>query len=167
MKALKGQSAVEYIMTYGWAILALVLVTAALLGTGVLSPNYLISEECNLGSNFPCNFIVYNEGGQTRISLDVYNGFPYEIEVTGMNIELRDTGDVFEGFSGSLGRIESGDKRNFQGTLSGPQLQENAIKRFSASLTYVSCAPEVSDDSGCSDSEHTISGKIVAKVTPE
>lgn len=164
---MKGQSAVEYIMTYGWAILALVLVTAALVASGVLSPNYLISEECNLGSNFPCNFIVYNEAGETHLSLDVYNGFPYEIEVTGITIEMKDTGDVFTGLSSGIGRIESGGKRNFQGTFTGPELTKEAIKRFSASITYVSCAPEVSEGTSCSDSEHTISGKIVARIASE
>ena len=164
---MKGQSAVEYIMTYGWAILALVLVTAALVASGVLSPNYLISEECNLGSNFPCNFIIYNEAGETHISLDIYNGFPYEIEVTDISIGIKDTGEVFTGLSSSVGRIESGGKRNFQGTFSGVEMTKDAVKRFSASITYVSCAPEVSEGTSCSDSEHTVSGKVVARIAAD
>lgn len=163
---MKGQAAVEYIMTYGWAILALVIVVAALLATGVLSPNYLVSEECNLGSNLPCEFIVYNEGGETHLSLDVYNGFPYEIRINSISVEMRDSEDSFLGLDTSI-RLESGEKHNYQGTFSGTMLPDSAIKRFTASLTYVSCAPEVSETGSCSTSEHTISGKIVARITPE
>src|SRR3989344_7475382 len=35
MKGFKGQSAMEYLMTYGWAILVVVAVVAALYGLGV------------------------------------------------------------------------------------------------------------------------------------
>ncbi len=163
---MKGQSAVEYLMTYGWAILALIIVVSALLATGVLSPNYLVSEECNLGTNFPCNFIIYNEGGETKISIDVYNGFPYRVEIKDFSIEQRDSGAVFEGFDRNV-RVESGGSHNYQGTFSGPAMQESAIKRFSVSLTYVSCAPEISEGGGCSTSEHTVTGKLIARITPE
>ena len=162
---MKGQSAVEYIMTYGWAILALVIVTGALLASGVISPNYLISEECNLGSNFPCKAAVYNEGMETKISIDVYNGFPYEIEIKEMNIGLRDE-NLYFGVFDMNEKIESGGNHNYQGTL-GTLLQENAIKRFNANITYVSCAPEISEEDECSTSEHTVSGKIVARVLSE
>lgn len=163
---LKGQAAVEYIMTYGWAILALIIIVGVLLGSGILNPTYLLSEECNLGSNFPCNFVVFNEGGQTRISLDIYNAFPYEIEITGLRIEEKESSAVFDGL-GTGARVDSGDKMNFQGNLRDVQLENNAMEKFTVTMTYVSCAPEVSEGTACSDAEHTISGKIVARVMPE
>ena len=164
---MKGQSAVEYIMTYGWAILALMIVLAALVASGVLSPNYLVSEECSLGSNIPCSFAVYNEGGQTKMSLMVYNGFPYKIKITDMNVELRETGESFNFGTISTTPLESGANRTFMGVYTGPMVEANAIKRFSASVIYVSCAPEISESGGCSASGHTISGKVVARVISE
>jgi len=164
---MKGQSAVEYIMTYGWAILALIIVTVALLGSGIVSPNYLISEECNLGSNVPCNFIVYNEGGVSKISLQIFNGFQYKIRIEDLAIELKETGDIFDLTSPGSTEMESGESLEYTGTFQGSELPANSIKRFSAKITYVSCAPEISEGSACSDSEHTISGKIVARIVPE
>jgi len=165
MKNFKGQAAIEYIMTYGWAILALVIVLGILFGSGVLNPTYLVSEECDLGSNFPCNFIVFNQAGQTKISMEIYNGFPYEVQITSLTIEQKDTGSVFTGLGS--GRIESGDKIPLQGTFSGAELPAGSMEKFSISLNYVSCAPEVSEGDGCSTSEHTISGKLVARVVSE
>ena len=46
---MRGQATIEYLMTYGWAILALIIVLGVLVFSGLLSPTYLISEECNFG----------------------------------------------------------------------------------------------------------------------
>ena len=167
MKSFKGQAAIEYIMTYGWAILALVIVVGILFGSGVLNPTYLVAEECDLGSNFPCNFIIFNEAGESRISLEIYNGFPYEVQITNLVIEEKDSGGVFGGMSLGSGRIDSGDKTALQGTFSGAELPAGSMEKFTVTLNYVSCAPEVSEGESCSTSEHTISGKIVARVVAE
>jgi len=164
-RSMKGQAAIEYIMTYGWAILALVIVLGILFGSGILNPTYLVSEECDLGSNFPCNFIVFNQAGETKISMEIYNGFPYEIEIIGITVEEKDTGSVFTGLGG--GRVDSGDKITMQGTLPDTELASGSMEKFGVTLNYVSCAPEVSEGGGCSASEHTISGKIVARIVSE
>ncbi len=46
------------------------------------------------------------------------------------------------------------------GTLSR---SPDAVKRFSGSITYVSCAPEI-NATGCSTLEHTITGRVVGRV---
>ncbi len=159
---MKGQSAVEYVMTYGWAILALILVTGFLLASGVLNPNYIITEECNLGSNLPCQAIVFNEDGTTKMLLRVYNGFPYEVKLNSMEVILKDTGESFGEFDSNV-RLASGGEHTYESTITGPPLTAGEVKRFSAVVIYVSCAPEVSSE-GCGTSEHTISGRIVAIV---
>ncbi len=161
---MKGQSAVEYIMTYGWAILALVIVTGMLMASGILNPNYVISEECNLGSNLPCQFLIFNDEGSTKMLLQVYNGFPYKIRIEGIEVLMKDTGETFSGFD-SYVLLESGANHTYEAVLPGSALTAGEVKRFSAQVTYVSCAPEVRTETGeCSDSEHTISGKIVGMV---
>ena len=52
---MKGQSAIEYLMTYGWAIAILIIILGLLFTSGLFSPSYLVNEECELGPNFPCD----------------------------------------------------------------------------------------------------------------
>ena len=136
----KGQAAVEYLTTYGWAIFALMLVLGVLFYSGILSPTYLVSEECSFGNNLGCEFALFNEGGATKISLKIHNGFPDKILIKDLEIITPDGSQQFSGFGG-YGEVDSGASTEFQGTLGSPMLQENTVKRFSANMTYSSCAP--------------------------
>jgi len=162
---MKGQAALEFLMTYGWAILILVAVVAVILTSGVLSADYLISEECTFGNSVPCNFALFNEGNETKISIRVFNGFPYKINITSFDVQTKDGSRSFSGFRSGI-VLESGENYTLEGTLGSPELTPNTMKRFSGSLTYVSCAPEI-DPTGCSTSAHTLSGRVVGKVIPE
>ncbi|MDO8339671.1 MAG: hypothetical protein Q7T16_03365 [Candidatus Burarchaeum sp.] len=51
----KGQAAMEYLMTYGWAILVIVIVLAALLYLGVFNIGSRVPEQCNLPVGIMCN----------------------------------------------------------------------------------------------------------------
>ncbi len=42
----KGQAAMEFLMTYGWALLVVLAAVAALAYFGVLSPNKFLPEQC-------------------------------------------------------------------------------------------------------------------------
>ncbi|HSB46779.1 MAG TPA: hypothetical protein VLD37_02110 [Candidatus Bilamarchaeum sp.] len=160
---MRGQAAIEFLMTYGWAIFALVLVLAALLSSGILSPNYLISEECTFGNNIKCDFALFNEGGHSTLVLNVFNGFAYKVNITEIELTTQD-GKIVTGFPGGV-ILESGENDTFSGTVSGPALPESTIKRFYGNITYVSCAPELGPN--CSTVQHTLSGRVVAKVIPQ
>lgn len=159
----RGQAAVEFLMTYGWAILALILVIAVLLSSGIWTPNYLISEECSFGNSLRCNFAMFNEGGSTKMLMEFFNGFPYEIRIVKLELQTRDGTQQFSGFEGDV-TLASGESKVFEGTLSGPEVSEGNIKRFSGNITYVLCAPELD---GCSTSEHVITGRVVGKIIPQ
>jgi hypothetical protein len=150
-------------MTYGWAIFALLLVLAALLTSGILSPNYLVSEECTFGNNIKCDFALYNEAGHSKLSLNVFNGFPYKVNISGIELTTQD-GKTVTGLPEGV-VLESGQNMTISGIVSGPAIPENTIKRFYGNLTYVSCASELGPD--CSTVEHTITGRVVAKVIPQ
>jgi hypothetical protein len=161
---MKGQATIEYLMTYGWAILALILIVAALLTSGILSPAFLISEECSFGNNMPCNFAIFNEDDSTQLLMTVFNGFPYKIKIIEVNIETQDGIQSFSGFPKDV-EIESGADVTLNATLGGPEVSEGNVKRFKGNITYVSCAPEIGPD--CSDNEHIVSGRIVGRIIPE
>lgn len=160
----KAQATVEFLMTYGWAILALLLVVVALFTSGVLSPNFLISEECGFGNYLPCNFALFNDAGSTKIAVEVFNGFSHKIRITGMKLRTLDGSQEFTGFPTDVD-LESGEVGAFEGTLEGRAVPEGVIKRFTGNITYVSCAPELAV--GCSDNEHTLSGTITGRLIPE
>ncbi|HLD18703.1 MAG TPA: hypothetical protein VJB90_01710 [Candidatus Nanoarchaeia archaeon] len=50
----KGQAAMEFLMTYGWAILVVLAAIAALAYFGVLSPAKFLPEKCILEPGFLC-----------------------------------------------------------------------------------------------------------------
>ncbi len=51
----KGQAAMEFLMTYGWAILAAVIVIGVLAYFGVFSPSTYVPNQCVLSAPFGCN----------------------------------------------------------------------------------------------------------------
>ncbi|MDD5172148.1 MAG: hypothetical protein PHF60_03880 [Candidatus ainarchaeum sp.] len=160
----KGQAAIEYVTTYGWAILVLLIVLAALFASGILSPSYLVSEECTFGNNLGCDFAIFNEAGSTHLNLNIHNGFPYKIRIKELKMQTQDGFQQFGSF-GSEVDLESGATATFKGILEGEPVKEGVIKRFSGNLTYVSCAPELGPD--CSTVEHTLTGRVIGKVIPQ
>lgn len=160
----KGQAAIEFLTTYGWAILVLLIVLAVLFTSGILSPNYLVSEECDFGTNMPCSFALFNQVGSTKLSLRLFNGFAYKIQVNGVQLQTQDGTQTFSWNGGSFPvDLESGQNVTLTGTLSGSAIPESSIKRFVGNLTYVSCAPEI-NATACSTLNHTVTGRVVGKV---
>ena len=51
----KGQAAMEFLMTYGWAILAAVIVIAVLASFGVFSPDKYIPTSCVIEAPWGCD----------------------------------------------------------------------------------------------------------------
>jgi len=50
----KSQAALEFLTTYAWAFLVIIITIAALAYFGVLSPSKLLPERCNFGPEFQC-----------------------------------------------------------------------------------------------------------------
>jgi len=163
---MKGQSAVEYIMTYGWALLILAIVIALIISSGIFSPSYLISEECNLGPKLPCRFFLSSEGGSTTIDMEIDNGFGYTIHITEIRMEM-DTYGALSGVSGMPQQLQSGETVQVSAVLQGRELGSGSNQRIRVHLGYYSCALEVNPDCSQPTEEfafHTITGRIVGKV---
>ena len=57
----KAQAAMEFLMTYGWAILVVLIAIGALAYFGVLSPGKFLPQSCTLAPGFACSdFTVTN-----------------------------------------------------------------------------------------------------------
>lgn len=59
----RGQAALEFLMTYGWAILIVLIAIGALAYFGVLNPQRLLPKSCTLAPGLSCDdFIVRDDG---------------------------------------------------------------------------------------------------------
>jgi uncharacterized protein (UPF0333 family) len=59
----KGQGALEFLMTYGWAFLVILIMIGALAYFGVLSPTKFLPERCTFGSQFMCKDYLLSVDG--------------------------------------------------------------------------------------------------------
>ncbi len=89
----KAQAAMEFLMTYGWAILVVLVVISALSYFGVLSPATLLPEKCTFPVQVSCN--DHSVSG-TSITLIMLNG-------GGRDMIVRDIGATSEALGGAAG----------------------------------------------------------------
>lgn len=162
--AKKGQAALEYLMTYGWAILVLVAIVSALFALGVFSPSNFVSEECNFQPDFTCShFILFLNKTATNTVLQVtfHNGLGYPINITTANFTMGGmTGSLGHfGHAGPIASMPSGEDNNFTVTFSGtPQPSVGSMEKIDTVIVYKN------EKTGMN---HTISGRITARVEPE
>ncbi len=55
MNRKKGQAALEFLTTYGWAFLVILVMISALAYFGVLDPSRFVSDRCIMGSPLTCD----------------------------------------------------------------------------------------------------------------
>ena len=73
--AKKAQAAMEFLMTYGWAILVVLIAIGALAYFGVLSPEKFLPEKCviSTGSGLFCQEFSATSGTPGNITLRIKN----------------------------------------------------------------------------------------------
>lgn len=79
----KGQAAMEFLMTYGWAILAAVIVIGVLAYFGVFSPGKLVPEACTLSAPLGCNEARINS---TAVTVIFRNGVGETVDVRNLSV---------------------------------------------------------------------------------
>jgi hypothetical protein len=82
---MKGQGAMEYLMTYGWALLVIVVVGAALFALGVLNPTTYTQKRCQGFQYFTYQDQLWTGGAAGRFTIDLVNG-PRDIVVDSVNV---------------------------------------------------------------------------------
>ncbi len=161
--SLHGQAAMEYLVTYGWALLALLFVIAFLVSSGAFSPSNFSTQECTFQPDLPCSpFIVYKSAGITVLSFNLTNGLGFPINVTNVTY-ITDIGAgarrEVSGTSFKQGKIKSGESIWFNESFSGAvQPSSSDFKTILVSITYQNCKP-----ADCINS-YTTSGRIATLV---
>ena len=79
----KSQAAMEFLMTYGWAILVVLAAIAALAYFGVLSPEKFLPEKCILEPGLAC---IAHKVEPTKTTLVITNSKGTTIKVTSITV---------------------------------------------------------------------------------
>lgn len=165
MKAtcMKAQAAMEYLVTYGWALLALLVVLVALVSSGIFSASHFISDECSFQPNLACSpFILYSSESSSTLQFYVQNGLGFPVKFVAVNATLA-SGGASPSPSFSSGIIKDGEKLNVSATFA--PLPRGSQQALYVQLYYVNCLSSA-DPAACTDASgsYVASGRIVAKV---
>ncbi len=79
----RGQAALEFLMTYGWAILVVLLSIGALAYFGVLNPSRFLPDSCTIAPGFSCDEF---KATPTTIVLQVRNGMGEDLRQTNLSV---------------------------------------------------------------------------------
>lgn len=61
--SIRGQAALEFLTTYGWAVLVILVMIASLSNFGILAPDRFLPERCSTSASFACDeFQIFNDG---------------------------------------------------------------------------------------------------------
>ena len=80
----KSQAALEFLTTYGWAFLIIIIMIGALAYFGILSPSKLLPSRCNFGSEFQCLDHQIDATG-SRIRFRLKNNLGEPITISSIN----------------------------------------------------------------------------------
>lgn len=167
----KGQIALEYLVTYGWAFLVIFAVIAIMFATGLFSPNAYSTQECAFQPDIPCtSFIFYqtNAGSsQSTITYRLANGLGYKMNVTQVNYTTTDLGTggrnfISNDYSSTPLWAKSGDSLDMSQHFAGAvQPGFNELRTIYVSFTYWNCKNE----SSCTG-PYRAAGRITAALQP-
>lgn len=165
---MRGQAAMEYLVTYGWALLALFAVIAFLVGSGIFSSNNYMVQECTFQPDLPCPIsILYANATRAELQFSLVNGLGFPISVKNVTYTSSDIGlQGMQIYTGSLptpsGIINSSGAMNFTEVFTGPQVPAPGNSRqIIVNVLYQDCETLPCTPAG---GTYTTTGRISAMV---
>jgi hypothetical protein len=149
----KGQAAMEFLMTYGWAILVVLAAIGALAYFGVLSPGKLVPDKCTVGPGFD---IKDCKVSTTKLQVTIYNGIGVDLKNVSVNISTTGGSDVTCQSLTVLGDLANGATSSLTDLCAFGSAQTLG-QRFDGDIgiTYTKSGEQLS---------HTVTGKVQRKV---
>jgi hypothetical protein len=155
----KAQAAMEFLMTYGWAILVVLAAIGALAYFGVLSPDKFMPNKCMVTGGFSCvEYKMDDANDQVRFYLQNNLGS----DADAVNVSLKDSNNVdCENATATVSTIiEVGALTN--GQKSGPITFDSGCTAALGGSSFKGTINIVYIKSGETES-HTASGSISGK----
>lgn len=82
-KEIKAQAALEFLTTYGWAFLVILIMISALAYFGILNPSTILPDRCTFGAEIGCQDHMLTGGATGTIKLKLKNNVGETIMVSG------------------------------------------------------------------------------------
>ncbi|MBI4150301.1 hypothetical protein HY488_02760 [Candidatus Woesearchaeota archaeon] len=132
----KGQFATEFMMTYGWVMISIAGIFAALYAFGFLDISNILPEKCALTPGFGCrDFLLH----PTSIVMEVTNGIGKKIEIDQMQATHASLGTCMGQPSGNR-EIENGATEQLTFDFAAPgcpfTLSVGSKEKLSLNFTY-------------------------------
>ncbi|MBW2967861.1 hypothetical protein KY362_05225 [Candidatus Woesearchaeota archaeon] len=144
----KAQAAMEFLMTYGWAILVVLAAIAALAYFGVLSPDRFLPEKCTLPSGVACLDFT---GTTTQVDMVIQNSAGFDMQ--GVSVYVNSSTDNFACTdAGGDATLVDGEKDTFSCT--SLTLSSGKFKG-TLSIDYTNAQTTMA---------HTKSGELILKI---
>lgn len=133
----KGQAAMEFLMTYGWALLVVLVAIGALAFFGVLNPGQFLPDQCTFFSGVSCtNYIAKSTVTTDALLFDVTNGLGYTMKGLLITLSNPATGVTLTGPCGTTsGDFSDGATKTCKYTTSTAFAKGQKVKT-TASLTW-------------------------------
>ncbi len=166
----KAQAAMEFLMTYGWAILVVLVVIGALAYFGVLSPSALLPEKCFLPIGLQCDEHLVKGGAQGFVSFDLRNGIGNNIRIVSMKVKKDNQFVCGRNYTTAL-MLKNGEAGTVRIPVSvtdpdynaaDSYCQETALGLFGSKYKYVLEVKYNREDKP--NYVHTLEGELLTKV---
>jgi hypothetical protein len=146
----KGQAAMEFIMTYGWAILVVLAAIGALAYFGVLNPSSALPSSCTIAPGVSCDDFKVSS---SSVQLVLRNGFGNDFTAVGVSV----TGCTADSNADGDDSWKDGSQLGGTGgiTLTGCSNGESGARfKQDVNITYTST----------SGVTHSLAGLVTSKV---
>lgn len=140
----KGQAAMEFLMTYGWAILVVLIAIGALAYFGVLNPSRFLPASCTLMPGLSCDSFKVTGGATGTMVMVVRNGLGDDLTLVNFATASCPVGTAKSLVDGASDTFTSG---TCTGLVAGSRFKEDVT------ITYTQ------DGIG-----HTKTGQIVTEI---
>ena len=153
MKHKKGQAAFEYLTTYGWVIMFVLIGIGAILYFDLGGMVSILPERCWFGSQLVCeDYSVRNWGGNTQVRFDLRNNFENDVYLDQIK------------YTGSVGNLVGCNKphigvRQVQNITCTLQPQRTRGEKITIPIQV-----RFRDNASNSKPKHILQGEILTKV---
>ena len=139
----KAQAAMEFLMTYGWALLVVLVAIAALALFGILSPSRFLPDRCDVGTGLMCvdfNAVPTANGNAANITIFLNNGVGQTLrDVRLTATECRDEDGALVGVSTFVGNIAEGrtfriELNDCYGTAPASRFRSELVMTYNSSV---------------------------------
>lgn len=172
MESKKAQAAMEFLMTYGWAILVVLIVIGALAYFGLFNVDWLVPERCTLEAGIKCEDYVMNLDGARDydVSIQFLNTLGQDISLTNITLvtqgqsncsmnnpsdgNLLSPANTFAMNQGELATFNSNDANCEFSTLEA-DTKANKKMKFDIIVKYKDTS---------SGFDHTVNGELLVKA---